>query len=247
MTTESVFQDPPSEGTPKRGIGRLCGAAALLAVAWAVVTGVLILCGEAVVHSAAIKSWDRQITTNLVAHRSAGLTAVMKTLTWAGSWIAVFVLACLVVVLVWRRRLPGVAVFLVVTMWLGELFAVTLTKSVVRRERPPEAVRLVAAHGWSFPSGHTANAVVVFVVLSLVISAFVERHSWQFLTWCCSALVIGLVGFSRIELAVHWTSDVVASLIWTVGWVLTVVVVAGRTKTDNPAGFRLSARSRPGS
>ena len=75
--------------------------------------------------------------------------------------------AVIVTALAWKQRLPILAVPVVVSAWLGELLAATLTKSVVQRPRPPEAVRLVMAHGWSFPCGHTANAVVVFATLGL--------------------------------------------------------------------------------
>jgi hypothetical protein len=45
------------------------------------------------------------------------------------------------------------------------MVAVTVSKSVLQRLRPFEAVRLVMAHGWSFPSGHAANPVVVFATV----------------------------------------------------------------------------------
>jgi undecaprenyl-diphosphatase len=195
------------------------GALALVA-AWVMAAAVLIAAGEAVAHSTTITSWDEHITRHVVAHRTSALTAVMKGVTWAGSWIAAFVMACLIAVLAWRRRMRPVAVVVVITLWLGELAAVTLTKSVVRRPRPPEAIRLVSAHGWSFPSGHTANAVVVFVTFALLVTALVGAPWVRVLSWVVSMLALGLVGFSRIELGVHWTTDVLASWVWCAGWIL---------------------------
>ena len=132
-----------------------------------------------------------------------------------------------------------VAVITVSTLWLGELAAVTLTKSLVHRPRPPEPVRLVAAHGWSFPSGHMANAVVVFVTLALIVAVLVSRSWLRVLTWIGALLALGLVGFSRIELGVHWASDVIASWIWCAGWILLAQRILGtgsRTTTQAPAG-----------
>jgi undecaprenyl-diphosphatase len=81
-------------------------------------------------------------------------------------------------------------------------------------------VRLVAAHGWSFPSGHTANAVVVFATAAALLTFLVHRRIVRFLTWALAVLATGLVGFSRIELGVHWTTDVVVSIVWTIWWLV---------------------------
>jgi undecaprenyl-diphosphatase len=203
----------------------------MLVGVWAVLTGVLILWGEGINHSSAIASIDKSVTTFVVGHRTPALDRLMRAVTWAGSWIATLAVAVLVAALTWTRRLPGFAAIAVPAAWLGELLAVTLTKSVVRRTRPPEAVWLVVAHGWSFPSGHTANAVVVFAAGAAVVTAFVKPRAIRLLTWTLAVGLTALVGFSRIELGVHWMTDVVASTVWTTCWLL--------------IGLRLLLRARP--
>jgi undecaprenyl-diphosphatase len=152
----------------------------------------------------------------------------MKAVTWTGSWIATFGVAVVAGVFTWRRRLRVLALVAVLAAWFGELLAVTLTKAVVQRPRPPEAFGLVVAHGWSFPSGHTANAIVVFVTDAALVSTFVRQRNALVLTWAVAVVVTALVGFSRIELGVHWTTDVVASLAWTTCWLLVLVKILGR-------------------
>jgi len=154
----------------------------------------------------------------------------MKVVTWTGSWVAVLVVAAAVVFLAWRRRLPLVAVGVVLAAWVGELLAVTLTKFFVARARPPEAVRLVVAHGWSFPSGHTANAVVVFATGAALVARFAGWSRARALAWTAAVLAVALVGFSRIELGVHWTTDVAASIVWATAWALVVVAILRPTR-----------------
>jgi undecaprenyl-diphosphatase len=197
----------------------------VLAITWAVLTGVLILVGEGIEHSSAVSSLDRRITTFVVDHRTPALNQLMKAVTWTGSWIATLGVAVLVALLAWRRRLPLLAVIAVLGGWFGELAAVHLTKAVVERPRPPEPVRLVAAPGWAFPSGHTANAVVVFATAAFLLTTFQRARSAQVLTWGLAVLVTALVGFSRIELGVHWMTDVVASVVWTSCWLVVCVKV----------------------
>jgi undecaprenyl-diphosphatase len=212
---------------------RVAGAAGVLGAAWAILVGLLILAGEGVEHSGLFTTIDNRITTFVVSHRTPALNQLMKVVTWTGSWIATLGVAVLVAVLAWRRRLPLVAVIAILAAWWGELVAVTLTKAVVQRPRPPEGLRLVVAHGSGFPSGHTANAIVVFVAAAAVVTTFVRPKKAWVLTWVLAGLMIALVGFSRIELGVHWTTDVVASLIWTTSWLLIGVKVLHRTE---PAG-----------
>jgi undecaprenyl-diphosphatase len=203
-------------------------------------TGLLILVGEGIEHSGVLRSMDRRITAFLVSHRTPALNQLMKTVTWTGSWIATLGVAVLIAVFAWRRRLPVLAMIAVLGGWFGELAAVHVTKAVVQRPRPPEPVRLVPAHGWAFPSGHTANAVVVFAAGAVLVTTFLRHKRARVLTCVLAVLATALVGFSRIELGVHWMTDVLASVVWTVCWLLIVVKILWRAGLDerNAAGFQ---------
>jgi membrane-associated phospholipid phosphatase len=191
-----------------------------LIVAWAFLTGLLIGVGVAVVHSSWGNAFDRNVTSVVVTHRTPALNEVMKAITWLGSWVALVATGILLVVLAFRRRLPMVAVVLAVIAWAGENGGVTLAKHVVERDRPPQALRLVSAHGWSWPSGHTAVAVLVFTTLALVVVAVAPRSGYRTLTWVLAVVAVAAVAFSRIELGVHWTTDVIASIIFVSAWLV---------------------------
>jgi undecaprenyl-diphosphatase len=210
---------------------------AIVAVgSWAILSGLLVLCGAAVLHAPALLEVDTRITTFVVAHRTPGRTQVMQALTWAGSWIAAASLTALVLLLVWRRRLPPVALPAVLCGWLGELAAVNAVKVPVKRPRPPEALRLVDAHGWSFPSGHTANAVVVFAGTAAMLSTLTDRTLVRTAAWGACSAAAALVGFSRIELGVHWTTDVAAGAGWAILWLLLVrKILHARVGTGRPS------------
>ena len=175
-------------------------------MAWAALTGLLIAVGVGVVHSSSVNGFDRHVTSVVVAHRTPALNETMKAVTWLGSWVALVATGSLLVVLALRRRLPTVAVVLAVIAWAGENGGVTLAKHVVERDRPPQNLRLVSAHGWSWPSGHTAVALLVFTTLALVVVAIAPRPGYQRLAWVLAALAVAAVAFSRVELGVHWTT-----------------------------------------
>ena len=232
--------EPPAAG----GHGIAVRATVLLTT-WAVLAGLFTAGGEVIEHWHAALAMDARITAFVVAHRTPELNAFMKAMTWTGSWLAALALTVVIGVLVWRRRLGRLAVIVVLAGWLGEQLAVSVAKSVVRRPRPPEGVRLVVTHGWSFPSGHTANSVVVFATTAaLVITFFAHRRISRVLTWVACALMTVLVGFSRIELAAHWTTDVAASAAWTTGWLLVVMPVVAPGSNSPFKEHRATAGTR---
>ncbi len=194
--------------------------ALILILAWAALTGLLIAVGVGVKHSSSVNAFDRHVTSVVVAHRTPVLNAVMKAVTWLGSWVALVATGILLVVLVLRRRLPIAALVLGFVAWAGENGGVTLAKHVVKRDRPPQDLRLVSAHGWSWPSGHTAVALLVFTTLALVVAAIAPRSGNRTLAWALAALAVAAVAFSRVELGVHWTTDVIASIIFVSAWLV---------------------------
>lgn len=91
-----------------------------------------------------------------------------------------------------------------------------LLKEFFLRERPFSTVS--EAHGFSFPSGHSANAAF----LGLLIYSLLSPNAQQdFKTRLIISTSIFLVGLSRISLEVHWMSDVLAG--WCFGLILGLI------------------------
>lgn len=92
-----------------------------------------------------------------------------------------------------------------------------LLKQLIQRPRP-DGFRLIAETGYSFPSGHSMAAMAFYGLLAWMVWHY-ERD--RLVRWLCVAglaLVIVLIGISRIYLGVHYASDVIAgfcvSLVW---------------------------------
>jgi undecaprenyl-diphosphatase len=201
----------------------------VIVLAWAGLTAILVAAGEGVMHSSALMGFDRHVTEVVVAHRTSALSGVMKAVTWLGSWVAVLVTGVAIVYLTARRRLPIVALILAVVAEGGAAGGETLTKQLVQRHRPPESLWLVKAHGWSFPSGHTTTAVVVFTALAVVVTFLVRKPVVRALAWVTAVFAVAVTGFSRLELGVHWATDVIASVLFATGWLLVMIAALAST------------------
>jgi membrane-associated phospholipid phosphatase len=212
---------------------------AVLAGIWAGLVGLLIAAGEFVIHSAAVTHFDGHVTRTVVNSRTAALNSVMKSVTWLGSWAALLVAAVVIVVLVITRRRPVLAIVVAVFAWAGEAGGVRIGKTVVGRERPPRAIWLVTAHGWSFPSGHTAAACLAFTALAVCVATPARPQVVRILSWLIAGLAIAATGFSRVELGVHWTTDVIASILFMTGWLTAIaIVLGGRLQRPEPVPDR---------
>ena len=129
----------------------------------------------------------------------------------------------LVIWLVRRRQAPRLAVWVVATMAIGGILAAVL-KLLVGRHRPELLEPVARAAGYSFPSGHAANAALTAGVFLLVLLPFVHGHPGRRAALWAGVIVMPLVtGVARVILGVHWTSDVVA------GWLLGVATVVATT------------------
>lgn len=98
----------------------------------------------------------------------------------------------------------------------GAVAARRLLAEVVRRPRPPREWWQEAPHGWSYPSRHTANAVLLAVLTARKLPAG-QRYP-HMVTTCTAAAAGALVGTSRVRLGVHWPTDVLGSVLLCALW-----------------------------
>jgi undecaprenyl-diphosphatase len=98
--------------------------------------------------------------------------------------------------------------FVLATEGAGMLVA--SIKLLVERPRPAdESVRVFSAVlDYSFPSGHVTGYVCLYGFLAFLVYVLFKRCWWRTALLTVFALLIGLVGISRIHLGHHWASDV---------------------------------------
>ena len=134
------------------------------------------------------------------------------TITWLGSLYLLLPLSVLLCLLLLWSGKSGQAMLISFSL-LITIISVHVAKLMFRRPRPSATELLVAMPSdWSFPSAHTAQATAFFLSVTLV--AFqVLPPIWASLFALLSLLFVGIVGYSRIYLQVHYVSDVLAGMV----------------------------------
>jgi undecaprenyl-diphosphatase len=157
-----------------------------------------------------------------------GLDWVMNRLTDIGSTLVIIPVFLAAAVFLLSRKRRGALLFLVVVS-LGALILNGTMKVLFQRPRPALPWATVLPD-YSFPSGHTMNALVFYVALALIAWSIAGRRVGLLAVAAAAAIALG-VGVSRIYLGYHYLTDVVGGVLAGIAWLL----VAGTALRARPA------------
>lgn len=146
---------------------------------------------------------------------SNSLTPVMRLITQFGGTILMIVWALASLVLIKNKR---IAISVVSNLVLIALLN-NILKLIVRRARPT-GFRLIAETGYSFPSGHSMVSMAFYGYLIYLIYKNVRNKKLRWTLITSFSLLILIIGMSRIYLGVHYTSDVFAGFLFSLGYLV---------------------------
>ncbi|MCA0251391.1 MAG: phosphatase PAP2 family protein [Actinobacteria bacterium] len=165
-----------------------------------------------------------------VGLRGPGWDQLALALNYLGGGVlGVFVVPIVgTAVLAWRRGRWPALFFLVASA--ASALVVQVLKASFGRARPDEI--LVVADAGSFPSGHTANAATLAVVLGVLFPTV-----W---VWIAGALYTAVMALSRTYLGAHWLTDTLGGMLVGAGmamlcWAIFATRLAG-SAVDQPRG-----------
>jgi undecaprenyl-diphosphatase len=142
--------------------------------------------------------------------------AALRAISFTGKPIFLLFAVGLPVLWALRRGARRTALFLAVTCVGGGLVN-SAVKLAVGRPRPEVDEPIATAFGKSFPSGHSMAAVVCYGALLLVVLPLLAGR-WRALAVAGTALLVALIGFSRLTLGVHFVSDVLGGYVLGAAW-----------------------------
>jgi undecaprenyl-diphosphatase len=164
-------------------------------------------------------SVDHELAGWFHSHLNHVLVTVFSGFTELGSgeWIGV-VLGLSILFLLWKRSWPAVATLVIAVP--GGMLLNELLKLEVHRPRPFFADPFGSWSGYSFASGHSIGATLLYGQLPLFLAPMLKNRHWRGLTIGLAMLLILLVGFSRIALGAHYLSDVLGGIVLGIVWLM---------------------------
>ncbi|HEU4634182.1 MAG TPA: phosphatase PAP2 family protein [Flavisolibacter sp.] len=196
-------------------VKKILAGAALLSVEMAIVVS-LFICALVVfifvarrifvLHST---TFDQRVFTYLKEHVSERNNDLVLFFTFLGSH-EFLIPANLVLIgyfLLIRKhkwhsiKVPAIAI--------SSLLLMFVLKRLFNRPRP-DIPLLYEAKGLSFPSGHALMSVTFYGLLIYIVFKTYRDKDWKWIIISLLILLILIIGFTRVYLRVHYTTDVIA-------------------------------------
>jgi diacylglycerol kinase (ATP) len=175
--------------------------------------------------SAAFAALDQATMPPPVApgSRTAEIIGAFALVTWPG-----FEYAALAGIALWaiRRRLRQLAVALVLAIALGWAGA-DLLKIIFHRPRPEQALDLLTATGYAYPSGHMTGVMILSIAVGATFAVTRQSVRARMLWQLGSGLLVLAVAFNRWITGAHYVTDIVGGALYGALAATVALLIAG--------------------
>jgi undecaprenyl-diphosphatase len=183
-----------------------------------VVALVLYACLTASVVAGHTLELDTSLMLSLGAERRPWLTSIMHVASIIGGGSVAIPAALFFTWLLWRlRRTDDARAYAIIAFSGWALYG--LAKFSIRRARPHVISHLYHDAGWySYPSGHSTLAPIVFGLAAVLWSAPWKSSVRRRALIAAASLLALVISFSRVYIGVHYPSDVAGGLLLGIAW-----------------------------
>jgi membrane-associated phospholipid phosphatase len=151
---------------------------------------------------------DRDHELNQITHYTTDLG---ETITVVAAGVALALLSRLL----WGRWREPVLVAVALAGEVSIFVAITL---LIDRHRPSVPHLDAAPPTSSFPSGHTAASVVLYVLIALLLASRFHRGLAMVGLWALAVMVPVAVGLARLYRGMHYPTDVLMGAVLGAAW-----------------------------
>jgi membrane-associated phospholipid phosphatase len=167
---------------------------------------------------------DMRFADWLHEHASRGWTEFFEFVTFLGNVPTLAAVTFVAAIVLWRKQQTAELQLLLLAAVGTQILTFGL-KLGFERERPFFSDPLATESTYSFPSGHASVSLAVYGTLGYIVARHAATRRAQLAALGAAALLVLLIGFSRLYLGVHFLSDVIAGFSLGLAWVALCVVL----------------------
>jgi membrane-associated phospholipid phosphatase len=194
------------------------------------------------------RALDDGIMLWFMVHATPVRTLFFRAITFFGSvtFLGSASVVLVVVLAVTRSFYRLLAVVLTIG---GGAFLNLFLKHLFHRQRPVLENPLVTLSSFGFPSGHTMGATIFYGVLALSLAHSFHRWQQRVGVACAAAVMVALIGISRMYLIAHYFTDVIGALAIGLAWLAFswtgMVTLRRKKRAQQPAPGRVTVHVSP--
>ncbi|MEK4821324.1 MULTISPECIES: phosphatase PAP2 family protein [Priestia] len=173
-----------------------------------------------------VKQLDFNVLHTIEGWRTDTLTPIIIFITTVGSWYVTAPIWFAIIVFLLYKRKRLLALYITLVFWGVRALNWGL-KEIFARPRPDWSQVVPASH-YSFPSGHAMNSMAFYSGVLLLIWMYTRSRAIKTAAACVIAIIILLIGFSRLYLGVHFLTDILAGYCVGLAWSLGVYLLSKR-------------------
>jgi membrane-associated phospholipid phosphatase len=167
---------------------------------------------------------DERFADWLHEHASRGWTEFFEFVTFLGNVPTLVAVTFVAAIVLWRKQQTAELQLLLLAAVGTQILTFGL-KLGFERERPFFSDPLATESTYSFPSGHASVSLAVYGTLGYIVARHAATRRAQLAALGAAAVLVLLIGFSRLYLGVHFLSDVIAGFSLGLAWVALCVVL----------------------
>ncbi len=208
----------------------LVSGAAVATIGYAVMTTILVGLGLLLTRTSIdgpVGRWDASLSRWFFEHRTPRFDELTEWGSKLGDTVTVVGIAAVAVVILAIGRHWAHIAFLVGALVI-EVTSFVTTTFLIDRERPTVPHLDEGPPTSSFPSGHFAASIVLYVGMALITTSLLHNKFVRALVWIFAIALPIAVGISRLYRGMHHPTDMIGSLIGAVGCLL-FALLATRT------------------
>lgn len=151
----------------------------------------------------------------VLSMRNDVLTIIFKAMTNLGGAYCLIIIAILCAIFIKNKKIAfAIPINLILSTMLN-----LMLKNIVERPRPI-GYRLIDETGYSFPSGHSMISAAFYGLIIYFVWKNVKNTKLKYISCILLALLILLIGISRIYLGVHYASDVLGGFTISIAYLI---------------------------
>ena len=180
-------------------------------------------------------SLDEKVFESIAPQRTATLTQIMRLVTFLGNTEFLITANILLVIIFCRQKKYWFAITVAVVA-LSNVIVMSALKRLFQRQRPADPL-IDGITNFSFPSGHAFMSVAFYGLLIWFAAITITNRWLQRAIIIFLLLLILLIGFSRIYLRVHYTTDILAGFTLGFTWLIISLMTMNEIQSRKMKGI----------